>query len=182
MASATRDVAGRRYALAVLDIARASGDVDAWLEAADALGALTSESSFVNALQADGLTDEQFVGIVRRILPNATAAQLNLFRLLRRKSRLSLGPSIASYLHELVDEERGMLRAVVTTAVELDEERLRLVKERIASSTGKQVQLEARVDPSIVGGITVRIGDQMVDGSTRTRLQNLRSQLERAIV
>lgn len=182
MAIATRDVAGRRYALAIQQIARQGGNVDSWLEAVDALSALTAESRFVDALQADGMTEERFVEIVRRILPDATQPQLNLFRLLRRKSRLSLGPSIASYLHELVDEERGVVRAVVTTAVELDEERLRQVKERIASTTGKQVQVEPRVDPAIMGGMTVRIGDQMVDGSTRTRLQQLRSQLERAAV
>jgi len=180
--AATRDVAGRRYALAILDIAKASGDVDSWLEAVDALSDLTAERRFVEALQADGMTDEQFVAIVRRILPGATQPQLNLFRLLRRKSRLDLGSSIASFFHELVDEDRGTLRAVVTSAIELDEERLRLVRERIATATGRQVQMESRVDPSIVGGLTVRIGDQLVDGSTKTRLRNLRSQLERAFV
>ena len=180
--AATRDVAGRRYALAVLDIARADGDLDGWLEAADALAALTSDSRFVEALQGDGMTDDKFAAIVRRVLPNATQKQLNLFRLLRRKSRLSLGPSIASYLHEMVDEERGVLRAVVTTAVELDDDRRRQVSERIAAATGRQVELETRVDPAIMGGMTVRIGDQMVDGSTRARLLKLRASLERAAV
>ncbi len=180
--AATRDIAGRRYALAVMDIARADGDVDGWLEAVDALAALTSQPQFVDALQADGMTDEKFATIVRRVLPNATQKQLNLFRLLRRKSRLSLGPSIASYLHEVVDEERGVLRAVVTTAVELDDDRRRQVTERINSATGRQVELETRVDPEIMGGMVVRIGDQMVDGSTRARLQKLRASLERAAV
>ncbi|MGE3961086.1 MAG: ATP synthase F1 subunit delta [Dehalococcoidia bacterium] len=178
---APRDVAGRRYALAIMDIARAEGNLDAWLEAADALEALTAEPRFVAALQADGMTDDKFIGIVRRVLPNATEKQLNVFRLLRRKSRLSLGPSIASYLRDLADEERGVLRAVVTTAVELDPQRIEAVRQRIVQTTGRtQVELEARVDPSILGGMVIRIGDQLLDGSTRARLQELRSSLERA--
>lgn len=165
-----------------MDIARADGDVDAWVEAVSGLEALTAERRYVEAMQGDGMTDEQFVAIVRRVVPQATQKQLNLFRLLRRKNRLSLGSSIASYVRELVDEQRGILRAVVTSAVELDEERVRQVREKIATDTGREVQLETRVDPSILGGLTVRIGDQMLDGSTRTRLQNLRAQLERAAV
>ena len=178
---ATRDVAGRRYALAIMEIARADGDLDAWLEAADALDALTSEARFVVALQADGMTDEKFAAIVRSVLPNATEKQLNVFRLLRRKSRLSLGPSIASYVRELADEERGVLRAVVTTAVELDAQRLEQVRQRIVTMTGRdRVELGTQVDPAILGGMVIRIGDQMLDGSTRARLTELRSSLERA--
>ncbi len=178
--ASTRDTAGRRYALALIEIARADGDAESWLEAVDGLAALTAESRFVDSLQADGMTDEAFVAIVRRVVPMATAKQLNLFRLLRRKSRLTLGRSIASYFRELLDEERSVLRAVVTTAVELDASREAAVKDRLQQQTGRTVEIETRVDPAILGGMTVRVGDQLVDGSTRTRLRNLRSSLERA--
>ncbi|MQC17044.1 MAG: ATP synthase F1 subunit delta [Chloroflexi bacterium] len=179
--AATRDVAGRRYALAIVEIARADDSLDSWLEAGEALEALTSEGAFVAALQSDGMTDDGFATIVRRVMPDATEKQLNLFRLLRRKGRLSLGPSIASFLREIADEERGILRAVVTTAIELDDERREQVRQRIIQSSGRQqVEIETRVDPSILGGIVIRIGDQMVDGSTRSRLHQLRSSLERA--
>lgn len=178
--ASTRDTAGRRYALALIEIARADGDAESWLTAVDGLASLTAESRFVDALQADGMTDDAFVAIVRRVVPGATAKQLNLFRLLRRKGRLSLGRSIASYFRELLDEERHVLRALVTTAVELDTDRQAAVKARLQTQTGQTVELETRVDPSILGGMTVRVGDQLVDGSTRTRLRNLRSSLERA--
>lgn len=179
-AASTRDTAGRRYALALVEIARADGDAESWLAAVEALASLTAESRFVDALQADGMTDGAFVAIVRRVLPGATAKQLDLFRLLRRKGRLALGRSVASYFRELLDEERSVVRAVVTTAVELDAERQAAVKRRLREQTGRTVELETRVDPAILGGMTVRMGDQLVDGSTRTRLRNLRSSLERA--
>lgn len=178
--ASTRDTAGRRYALAVVEIARADGDADAWSTAVEGLASLTAEPRFVDALQADGMTDDAFVAIVRRVVPGATAKQLNLFRLLRRKGRLALGRSIASYFRELMDEERNVVRAVVTTAVELDAERQGAVRAKLQQQTGRTVELETRVDPAILGGMTVRVGDQLVDGSTRTRLRSLRSSLERA--
>jgi F-type H+-transporting ATPase subunit delta len=177
---APRDIAGRRYALALLAIARDDGDFDAWSETIDALEALTAQRAYVEALQADGMTDAQFQAIVRRVQPAIGAKQLNFLRLLRRKSRLALGASIASFFRELLDEERGVLRAEVTSAVALDEEQRRRLAEKLARDTGKQVQLETRVDQALLGGLVVRIGDRMVDGSTRSRLRSLRTQLERA--
>lgn len=177
---APRDIAGRRYALALIAIARDDRDFDAWSDAIEALADLTSERAFVEALQADGMTDERFQGIVRRVLPNIGQKQLNFFRLLRQKSRLSLGSSIASFFRELLDEERGIVRAEVTSATPLDEAQRQRLLDKLARDTGKQVVLESRVAPSILGGLVVRIGDRMVDGSTRNRLRSLRTQLERA--
>ena len=176
----TRDVAGRRYAAAVLEIAREERNLDGWVEAVEALGMLTAEPAYVAALQADGMTDVRFQAIVRRVAPAATPTQVNLFRLLRRKSRLGLGPSIASFFRELVDEERGVARAMVTTAVDLDGERRVQLERRLGEQTGRRVSVETRVDPAIIGGLVVRIGDRLLDGSTRTRLRHLRTQLERA--
>lgn len=177
---AARNVAGRRYALAMLDIARADGDFDAWLDAAEVLDALTAQRRYVELLQADGMTDENFQTIVRRALPSVGAKQLNLFRLLRRKNRLALGPSIASFFRELLDEERGIVRAAVTSAIELDEERVSAIRDQLASQTGKTVELETGVDPDLIAGLVIRVGDQLLDGSTRGRLRALRSHLERA--
>lgn len=178
----TREIAGRRYATASMEIARADGAFDAWAEAVQSLEALTSNPAYVNALQADGMTDEAFSDIVRRVQPGIGQKPLNLFRLLRRKNRLDLGPSIASFFRELLDEERGVARAQVTTAVAMDDARREQIARRLAEGTGKQVEVEARVDPSILGGLVVRIGDQMLDGSTRTRLRLLRGRLERAVL
>jgi len=174
-----RETAGRRYALAILEIARPNGTLDHWREALDSLEALTSRSAYVEALQTDGMTDEKFQAIVRQVHPDISPVEMNLFRLLRRKARLSLGPSIASYYRELLDLERGVARATVRTAVELTEEQSRALRERLAAQTGRTIELETEVDPSIIGGAVIRIGDQMLDGSTRRRLLNLREQLVR---
>jgi len=174
---AVRDIAGRRYALAVMDIARSSGTFESWSEAIDGLGSLTQSPEFVAALQADGMTDERLTTIVRQVVPDISDVQLNLFRLLRQKARLALGPSIASYFAELLDQERGIIRARVRTAVALDDAQREAVRERLATQTGRTVELEAEVDPSILGGAILQVGDQLIDGSTRRRLQRLRQEL-----
>jgi len=178
VATLARDVAGRRYALAVLAIAREGRSFEHWAETLAGLAALTAETNFVNALQADGMTDERFEQIVREVVPGITPDELNLARLLRRKGRLALGPSIASYFEELWDEERGIQRAVVRTAVPLEEAQRQALQQRLSQQTGKSVELSTEVDPGIIGGAVVRIGDRLVDGSTRTRLRLLRERLQ----
>lgn len=177
MATLARDVAGRRYALAVLDLARSDASFQSWATALDGLESLTQQASFVNALQADGMTDDKFGAIVRQVVPAIRPVELNLLRLLRRKGRLALGPSINSYFTELWDEERGIERAVVRTAVELTAEQRDALATQLAQASGKQVLLEGEVDPSLLGGAVIRMGDRLVDGSTRTRLRALREQL-----
>lgn len=177
---AVRDVAGRRYALAAMEIARSDGSFDSWGRALDALNSLTQRSNFVDALQADGMTDEKYVAIVRQVAPDIRPVELNLFRLLRGKGRLALGPSIASYFTELVDAERGVVRAKLRTAVPLEEEQVAGFRARLAAQTGATVELEAEVDPEIVGGAILQVGDQLIDGSTRRRLQRLRQELTAA--
>lgn len=175
-----RDIAGRRYALAAIEIARQDGTLDDWLAAVDTLEALTGRRAFVNALQGDGLSDEKFTAIVQQTHSGIATKQLNLMRLLRRKGRLGLGPSIATFYRELLDDERNVARATVRTAVALDDDRRASLERQLAAETGKQVAVEAVVDPEILGGLTVRIGDRLYDASTRTRLRSLRQELERA--
>ncbi|MDA1061396.1 MAG: ATP synthase F1 subunit delta [Chloroflexi bacterium] len=174
-----RDVAGRRYALAIMAfVAEDQASEAAWSNVVDGLDALTSEGRYVAALQGDGMTDEQFQAVVRRVVPDAGPMQLNLLRLLRRKKRLALGPSIASYFRELLDDRRDVARATVRTAVPIDDERRQWFREQLAQLTGRSVELETEVDPDIIGGAVIRMGDRLIDGSTRTRLRGLRQRLE----
>ena len=175
-----REIAGRRYALAIMGIAHEDSSYDAWSSAIDALEALTNNSQYVEALQSDGMTDEHFQSIVNDVIADIGMKQINLFRLLRSKRRLNLGPSIASYYRELLDEHRDIIRVTVRTAIELDTDRQAKLREQISQETGKKVELSTIIDSSILGGMTIRIDDLLIDASTRTRLQSLRREFERA--
>ena len=176
--SADRDVAGRRYATAVMDMARSDNSFERWADVLETLSALTSDARFLSALQGDGMTDERFQGIVRQVAPDIRPNEMNLFRLLRRKGRLALGPSIASYFREAWDEERGVERAVVRTAVPLDDRERDQLRTRLTVQTGKRIELTTEVDPSLLGGAVIRVGDRLIDGSARTRLRRLRERLQ----
>ena len=80
----------------------------------------------------------------------------------------------------LWDSHNRMLPVEVTSAVELDEKTVRGIGDRIAEQTGRKVELSSTVEPDILGGIVVRVGNQVLDASIRTRLDSLRKQVVRA--
>ncbi|MFN8533120.1 MAG: ATP synthase F1 subunit delta [Dehalococcoidia bacterium] len=175
MADAT---AARRYAQAVFGLATDQGRLDGWtddlgtiataLAQPDLRGALESVKAPFAAKQA--IVDQVFSG---QIDPLAR----NLLLLLIQRGRLHLIDDIVSRYGELVNEQRGIARATVTTAVALDDGERQQVADRLAGLTGKQIRLETAVDPSIMGGLVARFGDKLIDGSTRTRLIALRQRL-----
>ncbi len=178
--SGTRDVAGRRYAVAVLGIAKSSGELDKWQEAIENLDVLTGNPSYVEILQGDGMTDDTFQNIVRRVMPDISANQINLFRLLRRKNRLALGPSIQSFFKELLDDEQNVARATVTSAVPLDESQTVEIADKLSTAMGKKIIVETKLDSSIIGGLVIRVGDRLIDASTRGQLGSLRTHIAKS--
>lgn len=174
----TRDVAGRRYAVAVADLAREHGDWETWARSLEVFSDITAVAGHVDALAAEAIGDDRFGEIVGEAVPEAGPLQMNLFRLLRQKRRLALGPSIASYFGEIWDAERGVVRAELRTAVAVPEERQEQIAADLAlRGGGGTVMLTSTVDPELLGGAVVRVGDRLIDGSTRTRLRALRAQL-----
>ena len=101
----------------------------------------------------------------------------NLTSLLVSKGRVALAEGIAAEYRELVDDYRGVGNAEVTTAVALDAEAEKRIADQMTEATGRQIKLTSRVDPDIVGGIVIKIGDSLIDGSTRTKLSAMRSAL-----
>jgi F-type H+-transporting ATPase subunit delta len=86
-------------------------------------------------------------------------------------------PLINEHLRDLIDRELGVETARVTTAVPLGPSERELIGVRLSARTGKRVRLEESVDPSILGGVLVQIGDQIIDDSVRGRLEQLRRTL-----
>ena len=101
----------------------------------------------------------------------------NTLQMLLERRRIQTLPYVASYLREQADKRRGVLRAEVTTATPLSDayyERLRLQLEK---TTGQKVVVDKKTDPALVAGVVTRIGDRILDGSLRTRLQSLKDAL-----
>ncbi len=105
---------------------------------------------------------------------------MNLVRLLEQRGKIALARDIQVAFQTMLDERRGVAHAVVTTAVPLADDERAAIASKLSSMTGKQVDVTPVVDASIIGGIIARIGDQLVDGSTRSRLAALKRSLEGA--
>lgn len=177
-----RELAAKRYAEAAFQIARERGTEEAWLEGLRLLVALWSDPQALAFLEDVRIPLGAKLKLVERALEGVDPLVLNLARLLVQRGRVALAPQILEAFQELADEERGIVHALVTSAVPLSEDEQRAVAERLSQITGKQVVLEARVDEGIIGGLVVRIGDRLIDGSTRSKLQALKRQLEEARV
>lgn len=103
-----------------------------------------------------------------------------LLMMLAERDRLTLLDALRGAFRERVMDSRQIVRAEVTTAIPLPPDRLTAVQQGIARATGREVQLETKVDPSIIGGAVTRIGSTVYDGSVITQLQKLKETLAQA--
>ncbi|HZQ35519.1 MAG TPA: ATP synthase F1 subunit delta [Dehalococcoidia bacterium] len=175
-----REIAAKRYAEAVFQIARDQGTIDAWLRDLQTIGAVFAEPEVLGLLESAKVPPQAREDVLRRTLAGVSPLALNFARLLVQRRRVALAPQVTDFFRELADAYRGVAHAEVVTAVEIGDAERQLIAQRLGQLTGKQVQIETRVDPSIIGGVVARVGDRLIDGSARTRLLALRHRLEAA--
>ncbi len=171
--------AAKRYAQAAFGIARDAGAVANWRMELDDVASVLSESGLAPVLADSRVPIDQRTGMVERVL-DVDPMVLNLARLLVAKGRSGEARAVAEAFGRMADDHEGIANAQVTTAVELAPAQLDAIAQQIGAAVGKQVRATGSVDPGIVGGIVVRVGDKLVDGSVRTRLKQLRRELEGA--
>jgi len=104
----------------------------------------------------------------------------NFLKLLIENHRMPVLFRVRREYDALWDEENKLLPVSVTSAVELDKGTVKQIGDKIADQTGRKVELSAHVDPDLLGGIVVRVGNQVLDASVRNRLEQLRKQVARA--
>jgi F-type H+-transporting ATPase subunit delta len=97
--------------------------------------------------------------------------------LLIDKKRFHLLPHLVADIHRICDEHQGVIRAVARSASQLSEPEIEAIRQKLGTFCGKQISLEARVDPDILAGVVVRMGDWVFDASLQGRLKNFVSQI-----
>ncbi len=171
------EILARRYAEAVFAIASEHGTQDQWRDDLRSLADLVRHPQAGRFLTSFRVSRDEKRRLLERTLDVAPPAR-NLALLLLQRDRLALAPRIAAAYEQMLDAARGVAHAEVTTAVPLGPEDEQTVAEHLRRLTGaREVRLTTRVDPSIIGGVIARIGDRLIDGSTRTRLIQLRRTL-----
>jgi ATP synthase F1 delta subunit len=117
---------------------------------------------------------------LERVVSDADPVILNFLELLIEKHRMPVLFRIRANYEALWEKENRLLPVQITSAVELDEAIVRQLGDRIAQQTDRKVELSAQVNPDILGGIVVQVGNSVLDASVRNRLEQLRRQVARA--
>lgn len=173
-----RSSMARRYAEAAFEIAERDGSVEKWLTQLGIVASAVSDSDVVYRLEDPHVPLEARVDALHKVLGPEMLPQLgNLIRLVMRRRRVEVLPQIAREFRRLYNRQAGIVEARAVSALELNDSERAALQSRLETMTGKKVELETSVDPSILGGIQVRIGDTLYDGSVRGRLERLRSKL-----
>ena len=174
------DVA-RRYADALVDLAADQNLLEQIsTELADFGATLAGSEPLSSALRNPGFSVEERQSVVGALLERADVTRLtrNFLFLLVENSRIDAISDIISAFEDRVDGRLGRVRASVTSAIPLGSEMLGEIETQIQHLTGKdQVLLSAEVDAALIGGIVTRVGDMVFDGSIRTQLSTIRTQL-----
>ncbi len=175
-----REIAARRYGEAAFQIARDGGTEERWSEGLSLMAAVFSDSGIAALMQEARISSADKMGLAEKALAGVDPLVLNLARLLVHRGRTALASQIAEAFQELADAERGIAHALVTTAVPLSDDETRAVAEKLSEISDQKVVVETEVDERIIGGLVARIGDKLIDGSTRSRLLALKRRLREA--
>jgi F-type H+-transporting ATPase subunit delta len=117
---------------------------------------------------------------VEKVVSGADERFVNFLELLAERHRMPLLPRIRRRFDSLWAEENRLLPVNVTAAVELDDRLVKEIGKRIEEQTGRTVELSSEVDPEVLGGLVVRVGNMVLDASVRNRLEQIRKQVARA--
>jgi F-type H+-transporting ATPase subunit delta len=168
------------YARALFEAAREHGRLDVVREqlgqVADAID--TNRELQIFFFSPYFSTQEKHDGL-RRTLTDADPLLTNFLELLIEKHRMPVIFRMRRRLDSLWEQENRLLPVQVTSAIALEDDALAQIGETIGKQTGRQVELTRTVDPDILGGIVVRVGNAILDASIRNRLEQLRKQVAR---
>jgi F-type H+-transporting ATPase subunit delta len=165
----------RRYAQAVLQIALERDELDIWREDLAVLAAALDNREISELLDAPQVPSARKLDVIRQTLDGTVGLlAINLVSLLALKGLAHLVPVILDEYARYVDAQHGIERAEVIAAVPLGAGQQARVGELLTTLVGSDVRVTVVVDPQILGGLIARVSDRVIDGSVRTRLNELR--------
>jgi len=174
---ARRDTAARRYAEAAFEIASADRGIDEWEGDLERLQQVMADPELRVLVEHPAVPYADKERVLRKVAGDVRPEAANLALLMVRRGRPRAIPRMVEHFRALVRRHRGIALAEVRTALPLEESQRVAVTERLHELTGDEIEITEMVDESLIGGITVRIGDQLYDASVRNRLERLRARL-----
>lgn len=170
--------AARRYAEAAFALATRDRALDAYADGLQLAAATVGQAAALAVLRNPARPLRQRTDLVDSLLADRVPdAVLKLVGLLVERGRIDRIGAVAAEYRRLLNRERGVVEAVATAALALTAGETEALQKKVAAMTGKTVDLRVEVDDSLIGGLTVRVGDTLYDASVRGRLERLRERL-----
>ena len=166
-----------RYSKALMELSQEQKCIDVTYEEIEQIKLMIDKSEdFRKIIESPLLSRDEQKVLVAGILKKASMSTLltNFFTVVCMNKRSYLIGRICDRFREMYSSDKGILAAELVSAIELSEADLRLVEKQIQESAGSKVNLNTKIDPSILGGYVLRIGSLMLDGSIRSRLEDLK--------
>jgi len=171
-----------RHAQEVFKTALEKKELNKWQSDLRGMASLAKDDTLLALLENPGVTFDDKAKVLAERLVEVDPQALTLVSELVAKGRLAIIGEIADEYQRLVDNYRGIEGAEVaevTTAIPLDDEDKLRLAQRLTSIVGKPVVLKPKVEPGLIGGIIIRVGDKLIDGSIRSKLEALKREMGR---
>jgi len=170
------------YARSLFEAAQDAGNLDTVKEQLGQVAdALDGDRDLQVFFFSPYLTSDEKKEGLRKAISGAEPITENFLELLVENHRMPALFRIRREFDRLWDEENKLLPVQITSAVQLDEEVVRQIGDSIGRQTGRRVELSSNVDPDVLGGLVVRVGNTVLDASIRHRLEQLRKQVARSV-
>jgi len=177
----TSDAVAKTYARAWFELALQHGQVDEAGDEAQQLATLFDENAELRLLfETPAIDVDARAGVIERLFNDRVSDLTARFlRVVNRNGRSNRLPSILQAFRQQVDAHHGIVAATATVADELPPDRLDAIASGLGQSLGgKTVRLEQHVDQAVIGGLRLRVGDQLLDASVATQLRNIEAKLK----
>jgi len=173
-------VVAKRYAKALYTSAEEAGSVEQIAEQLQLAAQLyKQEEGFRAILSHPAVANDDKINFIKKSFGDSLSELVySTLQLLIERGRVSVLPSLSQAYDEIADERSGRARARVYSAYPLSEADVKAVEAQFSKITGKQITADNIIDRSLIGGIRVRIGDRLYEGSVAGKLEQLRNQLK----
>jgi F-type H+-transporting ATPase subunit delta len=175
-------IVAKRYAKALLELGKEEGQMEQYgQELAEMVATFDASPELEKVLANPAIERDARKRVLEAVLEKMGLSPMvnNFFRLLMDRGRINQTRNILMVYERLLDEAKGITRAQVTTAAPLSDDDVAKLAEALKQVAGREVQIEVKEDPSLIGGVVARIGDLVLDGSVKTQLESLKESLRR---
>lgn len=171
---------GKRYAKALLDLAREKGQIEEVKADIEKLRVtIDSSREFRLMIKSPVIKPDKKIAIFREIFADELSEiTRNFIEIVTRKGREASLIDVAHSFMDIYRKEKGIAQATVTTAIALEDAEKENIKKHLAEATGQEIVIEEVVDPSIIGGLKLRVADKQFDGTIAHQLEALKRQFK----